>query len=92
MIGVTPNFLSMLLKSPKLAYEYYFGVHVPAQYRLQGPNTWEKAAEVIMRTEEDYLYPLKTKRCIPLMVQKKSYFYHVVAFVVFMAIVLRLLF
>ena len=92
MIGVTPSFLSMLLKSPKMAYEYYFGAHVPAQYRLQGPNTWEKAAEVIMRTEEDYLHPLKTKRCSPLVVQKKSYFYRIVAFVVFVAIVLRFLF
>jgi dimethylaniline monooxygenase (N-oxide forming) len=85
MIGATPTFFSLLLKNPKMAYLHYFGAHVPAQYRLQGPNTWEKAAEVIMRTEEDYLYPLRTKRCAPFMVEKKSYFYHgaVVALVVF---------
>ena len=75
MIRATPTFLSMLLKSPKMAYRYYFGVHVPAQCRLQGPNTWEKAAEVILSTEEDFFCPLKKKRCVPLMVKRKSHFY-----------------
>ncbi len=94
MIGAKPNMWSLLFKNPKLAYQCFFGAAVPAQYRLQGPNPWGEATEVIMRTEEDYRCPLMTKRCIPLMVERKSYFYYIaaVALVVFVAILFHFLF
>jgi dimethylaniline monooxygenase (N-oxide forming) len=88
MIRAKPNLWSIFFKNPKLAYQCFFGPAVPAQYRLQGPNTWGEATKVIMSTEEEYRWPLETKRCMPLIVERKSYFYHIiaVALVVFVAI------
>ena len=80
MLGVKPNLWSIFLKDPKLAFQCFFGPAVPAQYRLQGPNSLKEARNVVMRTHEDYLYPLKNKRCLqPVTDEAKSYFYHLLS-------------
>jgi hypothetical protein len=63
MIGVKPNLWSIFKQDPKLAYEVFFGIMVPTQYRLQGPNTWKDARKHIMSLQEQYLYPLTTRKC-----------------------------
>jgi dimethylaniline monooxygenase (N-oxide forming) len=63
MIGAKPDLWSIFKKDPKLAYEVFFGSLTPAQYRLQGPNTWNDARKYILSFQEHYLCPLRTRRC-----------------------------
>lgn len=44
-IGVYPNFFRVFLRSPKIAFQTYFGPAFPAQYRLLGEGRSEKAWE-----------------------------------------------
>ena len=46
-IGCKPNFWKLLVKDPEMALRCYFGPCVPAQFRLQGPNQWKGAREII---------------------------------------------
>ena len=70
MIGVKPNFWSLLKQDPKLAYHVFFDTIVASQYRLQGPHTWKGAREHITSLQEQYLFPLATRKCAD---QKSSY-------------------
>ena len=90
LIGAKPNLWSIFLRDPKLAYCCFFGPAIGAQYRLQGPNTWKGARDVITSVEEDYQRPLKTKRCAPMIVEEKSYFLWV--FVVVLGVLLACVF
>ncbi|ESO84662.1 hypothetical protein LOTGIDRAFT_221976 [Lottia gigantea] len=46
-IGCKPNFWKLAVRDPELALRCHFGPCVPAQYRLQGPNKWSGAREII---------------------------------------------
>ena len=63
MIGVKPNLWSLLKQDPKLAYHVFFDNIVASQYRLQGPHTWKGAREHIISLQEQYLFPLATRKC-----------------------------
>ncbi|XP_028400860.1 dimethylaniline monooxygenase [N-oxide-forming] 2-like [Dendronephthya gigantea] len=86
MIGAKPDLWSIFAKDPQLAYHCLFGPAVPAQYRLQGPNTWEDARKNILSVEDDYKCPLKTMRCSPV-VKTKPYFHRnfAVVLIIFLA-------
>ncbi|XP_028400467.1 dimethylaniline monooxygenase [N-oxide-forming] 5-like isoform X2 [Dendronephthya gigantea] len=86
LIGAKPNLWSIFLRDPKLAYCCFYGPGIGAQYRLQGPNTWKGAKNVIKSVEEDYQYPLKAKRCEPMMAKKESSYLFWVLVVVFGAL------
>ncbi|XP_028400882.1 dimethylaniline monooxygenase [N-oxide-forming] 5-like [Dendronephthya gigantea] len=86
LIGAKPNLWSIFLRDPKLAYCCFYGPGIGAQYRLQGPNTWKGAKNVIKSVEEDYQYPLKVKRCEPMMAKKESSYLFWVLVVVFGAL------
>ncbi|XP_006872704.1 PREDICTED: dimethylaniline monooxygenase [N-oxide-forming] 2 [Chrysochloris asiatica] len=60
-IGAKPDFLSVLLKDPKLAMKLYFGPCNSYQYRLVGPGQWEGARQAIFTQKQRILKPLKTR-------------------------------
>ncbi|XP_006887484.1 PREDICTED: dimethylaniline monooxygenase [N-oxide-forming] 2 [Elephantulus edwardii] len=60
-IGAKPDFLSILLKDPKLAMKLYFGPCNSYQYRLVGPGRWEGARSAIFTQKQRILKPLKTR-------------------------------
>ncbi|XP_077188436.1 flavin-containing monooxygenase 5-like [Paroedura picta] len=59
--GVKPHIRSLLLSSPKLAWEVFRGPCTPYQYRLQGPGRWAKAEEAILTQHNRIIKPLKTR-------------------------------
>ncbi|XP_014700659.1 flavin-containing monooxygenase 2 [Equus asinus] len=60
-IGAKPDFLSFLLKDPKLAVKLYFGPCNSYQYRLVGPGRWEGARHAIFTQKQRILKPLTTR-------------------------------
>ena len=86
MIGAKPNLWSIFKEDPKLAYQVFFGTLVPTQYRLQGPNTWKDARKHIMSFQEQYLYPLSTRKC-PQSTKNRNNFFLVFIFVVVIAVI-----
>ncbi|XP_028400474.1 dimethylaniline monooxygenase [N-oxide-forming] 5-like isoform X2 [Dendronephthya gigantea] len=90
MIGAKPNLWSIFKNDPKLAYQCIFGTTIAAQYRLQGPNVWPGARNHIMSFREQYLYPLRTRKCPP-PEEKRNYGILIFIFVMGLAIVILLL-
>ncbi|KAL5012789.1 hypothetical protein ScPMuIL_011340 [Solemya velum] len=59
--GCKPNFYSLFLRDPRLAFSVAFGSCTPYQYRLQGPGCWDGACDAIRTQWDRTLYPLKTR-------------------------------
>ncbi|XP_055932198.1 flavin-containing monooxygenase 5-like [Argiope bruennichi] len=57
-IGAKPNLVKMLFTDTRLFFKLFFGPHLPYQYRLQGPHSWDGARDAIMTAEERIFYPL----------------------------------
>lgn len=61
LIGVRPNFLLLLIKDPKLAWQVFMGPCTPYQYRLVGPGRWDGARQAILTQWERVTQPFKTR-------------------------------
>lgn len=61
-IGVKPNFFRMFWRDPKFWYTNVMGVHLPYQYRLEGPGTWKGAREAIETVWERVHAPTQTRK------------------------------
>ena len=66
MIGAKPNLWKLLTTDPEMAFRCYFGPCIPAQYRLVGQGAWQGARDVIMGVEESRLFPMKTRKTVPM--------------------------
>ncbi|XP_071820461.1 flavin-containing monooxygenase 5-like [Apostichopus japonicus] len=63
-IGVKPNFWKMFFQDPKFWYTNVFGVHLPYQYRLEGPGAWEGAREAIETVWDRVEMPMRTREAV----------------------------
>ncbi|KAI2796341.1 hypothetical protein BLOT_015895 [Blomia tropicalis] len=59
-IGCRPPLLRYLFTDPRLWFALVFGVCVPYQYRLTGPNQWNGARNAILTTNERINRPFQT--------------------------------
>ena len=88
MIGAKPNLWSLFMDDPKLAIRCFFGPCVPAQYRLHGPNPFKDARTVINSVEENYLYPLKTRKCATSQLERGTSSFFIISLVAFASIIM----
>jgi dimethylaniline monooxygenase (N-oxide forming) len=51
-IGCKPRLLKYMFTDWPLFRSLFFGVSVPAQYRLEGPHSWAEARNHILATEK----------------------------------------
>jgi len=61
LLGVYPSFMEVLRKKPSLLPYVLAGPAVPAQYRLFGPNSWDKAEDVVRNVYKNSDFPYQTR-------------------------------
>ena len=88
MIGAKPDLWSLFMNDPKLAIRCFFGPCVPAQYRLHGPNSFTDARTVINSVEENYLYPLKTRKCVTSQLQRRTSYFFIISLAAFAFVII----
>lgn len=58
--GASPNFLKYFFTDISLLCHLFFGPHLPYQYRLNGPGSWDGARDAIIHVQDRILHPFKT--------------------------------
>ncbi|XP_075543715.1 flavin-containing monooxygenase 5-like [Dermacentor variabilis] len=61
-IGADPSLVTALLRRPALFWALLAGPQVPYMFRLQGPHSWQGAAEAVISTQRRIEAPIRTRR------------------------------
>ncbi|KAF8789862.1 flavin-containing monooxygenase 5-like [Argiope bruennichi] len=61
--GAAPNMWNLFLNDPKLFFACLVGPGLPYQYRLNGPHSWPKARETILKFPSRVTKPLSNEIC-----------------------------